>query len=82
MPNQLQIFHPKLTVYKNIFFSIGGLKVGIAGLGGLGQMGVLLAKAMGNHVTVISSSSRKIAMAKGQDISDYFFHVFNSSKKT
>ena len=55
--------------------------MGIAGLGGLGQMGVLLAKAMGNHVTVISSSSRKIAMAKGQDISDYFFHVFNSSKK-
>ena len=71
-----------MTVYKNIFFSIGGLKVGIAGLGGLGQMGVLLAKAMGNHVTVISSSSRKIAMAKGQNVSDYFFHVFNSSKKT
>jgi D-arabinose 1-dehydrogenase-like Zn-dependent alcohol dehydrogenase len=47
--------------------------VGIAGLGGLGQMGVLLAKAMGNHVTVISSSSRKIAMAKGQEISDDFF---------
>ena len=44
--------------------------MGIAGLGGLGQMGVLLAKAMGNHVTVISSSSRKIAMAKGQEISE------------
>lgn len=49
----------------------GGLKVGIAGLGGLGQMGVLLAKAMGNHVTVISSSSRKIAMAKELGADDY-----------
>ena len=28
----------------------GGLRVGIAGLGGLGLMGVKLAKAMGNHV--------------------------------
>jgi len=42
----------------------GGLKIGIAGLGGLGQMGVLLSKAMGNHVTVISSSDGKKEMAK------------------
>ena len=32
----------------------GGKRVGIVGLGGLGQMGLLLAKAMGNEVTVIS----------------------------
>ena len=50
--------------------------MGIAGLGGLGQMGVLLAKAMGNHVTVISSSSRKIAMAKELG-SDFVFQIFS-----
>lgn len=37
----------------------GGLKIGIAGLGGLGMMGVKLAVAMGNEVTVISSSPNK-----------------------
>jgi uncharacterized zinc-type alcohol dehydrogenase-like protein len=37
----------------------GGLKIGIAGLGGLGLMGVKLALAMGNEVTVISSSPSK-----------------------
>jgi len=49
----------------------GGLKVGIAGLGGLGQMGVLLAKAMGNNVTVISSSARKIALANELGADNY-----------
>lgn len=33
--------------------------VGIVGLGGLGDMGVKLSKAMGNKVTVISTSERK-----------------------
>ena len=42
----------------------GGLKVGIAGFGGLGQMGVLMAKKMGNHVSVISTSNKKEALAK------------------
>jgi len=37
----------------------GGLKIGIAGLGGLGLMGVKLAVAMGNEVTVISTSPNK-----------------------
>ena len=32
------------------------------GFGGIGQMGVLLAKKMGNHVTVISSSNKKEAL--------------------
>nr|XP_043627446.1 probable cinnamyl alcohol dehydrogenase 1 [Erigeron canadensis] len=36
-----------------------GLKGGILGLGGVGHMGVLFAKAMGHHVTVISSSDKK-----------------------
>nr|WMI51973.1 ADH29 [Litsea cubeba] len=36
-----------------------GLKGGILGLGGVGHMGVQIAKAMGHHVTVISSSDQK-----------------------
>jgi len=41
-----------------------GDTVGIIGLGGLGQMGVKIAKAMGCHVTVISRSEAKEAFAK------------------
>ena len=37
----------------------GGKKVGFVGLGGLGQMGLKLAKAMGNEVTIISRSTGK-----------------------
>jgi cinnamyl-alcohol dehydrogenase len=36
-----------------------GLRGGILGLGGVGHMGVKIAKAMGHHVTVISSSDKK-----------------------
>ncbi|KAL5700650.1 cinnamyl-alcohol dehydrogenase [Ranunculus cassubicifolius] len=36
-----------------------GIKGGVIGLGGVGHMGVKLAKAMGHHVTVISSSEKK-----------------------
>lgn len=36
-----------------------GLRGGILGLGGVGHVGVLIAKAMGHHVTVISSSKKK-----------------------
>ena len=39
----------------------GGLKIGIAGLGGLGLMGVKLAIAMGNEVKLISNT-RSILM--------------------
>ncbi|KAK4488415.1 hypothetical protein RD792_004178 [Penstemon davidsonii] len=35
------------------------IKGGILGLGGVGHLGVLIAKAMGHHVTVISSSEKK-----------------------
>jgi len=42
----------------------GGMNVGIVGIGGLGQMGVRIAKAMGNSVTAISTSPNKEAAAK------------------
>ena len=41
-----------------------GMKVGIVGIGGLGHMGVKLAKAMGAHVVVITTSTSKIEDAK------------------
>jgi len=41
-----------------------GKKVGIVGFGGLGQMGVKLAKAMGADVTVFSRSNSKERQAK------------------
>lgn len=44
--------------------------VGICGIGGLGTMGIKLAKAMGHKVVAISSSDKKEALAKekGADI--------------
>ncbi len=41
-----------------------GMKVGVVGLGGLGHMGVKIAKSMGAEVTVFSTSSGKEADAK------------------
>jgi cinnamyl-alcohol dehydrogenase len=51
-----------VTVYsplKHFGLKQSGLKGAILGLGGVGHMGVKIAKAMGHHVTVISSSERK-----------------------
>lgn len=51
-----------VTVYsplKHFHLSTPGLRGGILGLGGVGHMGVKIAKAMGHHVTVISSSDKK-----------------------
>uniref|UniRef100_A0AAU7PIR6 Cinnamyl alcohol dehydrogenase 1 n=1 Tax=Asarum caudigerum TaxID=76084 RepID=A0AAU7PIR6_9MAGN len=51
-----------VTVYsplKNFGLIRSGVRGGILGLGGVGHMGVKIAKAMGHHVTVISSSDRK-----------------------
>jgi uncharacterized zinc-type alcohol dehydrogenase-like protein len=46
-------------------FNVGpGQKVGVVGLGGLGHMGVKLAKAMGADVTVFSTTPGKEADAK------------------
>lgn len=46
-----------------------GMKVGVAGLGGLGHMGVKLAKAFGAHTVVLTTSERKKedAMRLGAD---------------
>ena len=41
----------------------GGRRVGVVGIGGLGQFGVRLAAAMGNTVTAISTSPHKQAVA-------------------
>lgn len=41
-----------------------GSKVGIVGIGGLGHMGVKLAKAMGAYVVVITTSPSKVSDAK------------------
>ena len=41
-----------------------GKKVGILGIGGLGHMGVKLAKALGAHVVVITTSPSKVEDAK------------------
>lgn len=41
-----------------------GQKVGIVGIGGLGHMGVKLAKALGAHVVVITTSPSKVEDAK------------------
>ena len=46
-----------------------GQKVGVAGLGGLGHMGVKLAKALGAHVVVFTTSQNKVkdALRLGAD---------------
>ncbi len=41
-----------------------GQKVGVVGLGGLGHMGVKLAKAFGAHVVVFTTSSNKVEDAR------------------
>jgi len=54
-----------------------GMHVGVVGIGGLGAMGVKLAKAMGCTVTAISRSKSKMAFAKkvGAD-----FHIASGDK--
>jgi uncharacterized zinc-type alcohol dehydrogenase-like protein len=49
----------------------GGKTVGIVGIGGLGTMGIKLAKAMGNRVVAISTSSAKEEMAKKKGADDF-----------
>jgi uncharacterized zinc-type alcohol dehydrogenase-like protein len=54
-----------ITTYSPLrHWNVGpGSRVGILGLGGLGHMGVKLAKALGAHVAVITSSPAKMADA-------------------
>ncbi|XP_059089470.1 probable formaldehyde dehydrogenase AdhA [Tigriopus californicus] len=49
----------------------GGINVGIVGVGGLGQMGIRLAAAMGCKVTAISTSPKKEAAAKSIGASNF-----------
>jgi len=56
------VFCSGITMYsplKRFGATNGGLNVGILGLGGLGQMGIRLAAAMGNRVTAISTNWKK-----------------------
>ncbi|PWK27678.1 putative zinc-type alcohol dehydrogenase-like protein [Arcicella aurantiaca] len=55
-----------ITTYSPLrHWNVGeGKKVGIVGIGGLGHMGVKLAKAMGAYVVVITTSASKIEDAK------------------
>jgi uncharacterized zinc-type alcohol dehydrogenase-like protein len=55
-----------------------GSAVGIVGLGGLGQMAVKIAKALGATVTVISRSASKAAQAKAIGADDF---VVSTDKK-
>lgn len=65
-----------------------GRKVGIVGLGGLGHMGVKIAKAMGAHVVVFTTSPSKkedalrlgadeVVLSKNQDEMDAHAGTFN-----
>lgn len=55
-----------ITTYSPLrHWNVGaGMKVGIVGIGGLGHMGVKIAKAMGAYVVVITTSSSKKEDAK------------------
>jgi uncharacterized zinc-type alcohol dehydrogenase-like protein len=55
-----------ITTYSPLkHWNVGpGMKVGIVGIGGLGHMGVKIAKAMGAHVVVITTSASKTEDAK------------------
>lgn len=60
-----------ITTYSPLrHYNVGkGQKVGIVGLGGLGHMGVKLAKAFGAHVVVFTTSANKVedALRLGAD---------------
>src|SRR5690606_3740075 len=55
-----------ITTYSPLrHWNVGpGKHVGIVGIGGLGHMAVKIAKAMGAHVVVITTSESKVADAK------------------
>ena len=56
----------------------GGKRVGIVGIGGLGQFGVQLAKAMGNKVTAISTSPSKEAAAREIGADKWVLHMIHT----
>ncbi|KAJ8450977.1 hypothetical protein Cgig2_032602 [Carnegiea gigantea] len=72
-----------VTVYsplKHFGLNKSGLRGGILGLGGVGHMGVKIAKAMGHHVTVISSSDKKRGEALDHLGADEFVVSSNAEK--
>lgn len=58
-----------------------GTKVGIVGLGGLGQMGIRIAKAMGAIVTVISRSETKKELALNCGASNFVISTNDEDMK-
>eukprot|EP00892_Ulva_mutabilis_P006068 jgi/Ulvmu1/3833/UM018_0045.1 len=57
-----------------------GMRIGVVGCGGLGHMAIKLAKAFGQHVTVLSRSYRKKDMAMSELKADDF--VATSDEET
>jgi uncharacterized zinc-type alcohol dehydrogenase-like protein len=47
------------------------MTIGVAGIGGLGTMGIKLANAMGHRVVAISTSTAKQQMAKEKGATDF-----------
>ena len=72
-----------ITTYSPLkHWNIGpGKKVGIVGLGGLGHMGVKLAKAMGAEVIVFTTSASKIEDAKRLGADDVVLSTDNEQMK-
>lgn len=62
LPRVAPLLCAGITLYSPLkhFGADPSKKVGIVGLGGLGHMGVKLAKAMGSEVTLFTTSKRKI----------------------
>lgn len=56
-------FYEGKGVARTVEAPLKGYAVAVVGLGGLGQMGIRLAKAMGAEVTVVSRSASKKALA-------------------
>lgn len=72
------IFCAGITVYDPLSYhgytQMTGKTVGIAGVGGLGTMGIKLAKALGHKVVAISSSAKKEAVAKEKG-ADFYVNI-------
>ena len=66
----------RIEIYICLFISFY-----ILGLGGLGQLGAVMAKAMGNNVTVFSSSASKRNLAKTLGV-DKFVNLKNQEDMT
>merc|ERR1719402_2001693 len=79
------VFCAGITMYSPLAYwdaKKGGRRVGIIGIGGLGQMGVRLAKAMGNTVTAISTSPNKEAAAREIGADNFVVSTDSESMKT